>query len=249
MKPIILLFGLGLLMNNAFAGYEKSYETFCFQQHIKDSISINKERRKVYAELTDGRSERIFNKLIGYEYVTLVPATYFDLKALPYQKQGMDLFCHEFMSMIRTPEFDPNTRIIPQEKFKPFDWKFYKDRITAAIAHGSAPEVRQVTLEALIELKSMPNYYCFTRHFIESIYRFAHFVPLRAQQAEEFGLKDPSKMMFNVMKLHTVGIKDCHGIDLWSQPIQMSGIPILCTEIPNLLSDLDVPELEVLKHK
>src|SRR5688500_1630378 len=103
MKPIILIFGLGLLMNNAFAGYAKSYDTFCFQEHIKESISINKARKKVYAELTNGRSERIFNKLIGYEYITLAPATFFDLKALPYQKQGMDLFCHEFMSMIRVP--------------------------------------------------------------------------------------------------------------------------------------------------
>lgn len=236
-------------MNNSFAGYSKSYETFCFQEHIKESISINKSRRKVYAKLTNGRSERIFNKLIGYEYITLAPATYFDLKALKYQKQGMDLFCHEFMSMIRTPDFDPNTRIIPKEQFRPFDWKFYKNRITTAIKHDNEGEVKRATLDALIELKSMPNYYCFTRHFLESIYRFAHFVPLRSEQAENFGLKDPTKMMFSVMKLHTIGIKDCHGIDVWSQPIQSSGIPILCTEIPDLLSDLDVPELEVLKHR
>ncbi len=236
-------------MNNSFAGYAKSYDTFCFQEHINESISINKARKKVYAQLTDGRSERIFNKLIAYEYLTLAPATFFDLKALPYQKNGMDLFCHEFMSMIRTPDFDPDTRIIPQEKFKPFDWKFYKARISEAIKHGDPVEVRKVTLEALVELKTMPNYYCFTRHFIESIYRFAHFVPLRAKQAEEMGLKDPTSMMFNVMKLHTIGIKDCHGIDLWSQPIQMSGIPILCTEIPDLLHDLNNPELDVLRHK
>jgi len=235
-------------MNNSFAEYVKSYDTFCFRKHITDSISINKSRRKVYAELTDGRSDRIFNKLIGYEYLTLAPATFFDLSALPYQKQGVELLCHEFMSLIRTPDFDPTTRTIPTERFVPFDWKFYKERISTAIQHGKSTEVKQATLEALVELKSMPNYYCFTRHFIESIYRFAHFIPLRSQQAEEMGLKDPSKMMFQIMKLHTLGIKDCHGIDLWSQPIQMSGIPILCTEIPNLLSDLNTPELDILRH-
>lgn len=224
-------------------GYAKSYETFCFGHHVKESISINGERRKVYAELTDGRSDRIFNKLIAYEYVTLAPAAYFDLKALPYQKNGMDLFCHEFMSMKRAPDFDPATRIIPQESFRPFDWKFYKNRIVEAIDNKNVTEVKKVTLEALIELKAQPNYYCFTRHFFESIYRFAHFTPLRSTQAEEMELKDPSKLMFAVMKLHTLGLKDCHGIDLWSQPIQMSGIPILCTEIPDLMFDLNVPEL------
>ena len=240
---------LGLTMTASIAGYAKSYETFCFQEHVKESISINKSRKKVYSQLTDGRSDKIFNKLIAYEYITLAPATFFDLKALPYQKQGMDLFCHEFMSMIRTPNFDPSTRRIPKEQFKPFDWKFYKGRITEALNHGDAAEVRRVTLEGLLELKAQPNYYCFTRHFLESIYRFAHFVPLRAQQAEEFDLKDPTKMMFDVMKLHTLGLKDCHGIDLWSQPIQMSGIPILCSEIPDLMFDLDSPELEELKSK
>lgn len=236
-------------MTVSFAGYAKSYETFCFQAHIKESISVNKERRKVYAELTDGRSDRIFNKLIGYEYLTLAPATFFDLKALPYQKKGMELFCHEFMDLKRVPDFDPSTRIIPEEIFRPFNWKFHKGRINEALKHGSASEVKKVSLEALVELKGQPNYYCMTRHFIESIYRFAHFVPLRAQEARELGLKDPKKMMFDIMKLHTLGLNDCHGIDLWSQPIQMSGIPILCTEIPDLMSDLELPELEILKRK
>lgn len=232
---------------SALDGFAKSYDTFCFGNHIKESISINKERKKVYSELTDGKSDRIFNKLITYEYITLVPAAYFDLKALGYQKNGMDLFCHEFMSMIRTPEFNAQTRVIPQEDFKSFDWKFYKKRVLKAIQNENVDEVKKISLDALIELKSQPNYYCFTRHFFESIYRFAYFTPLRAVQADEMDLKDPTKMMFDVMKLHTLGLKDCHGIDLWSQPIQKSGIPILCSEVPDLMFDLNVPELKAIK--
>lgn len=229
---------------SSLTGYAKSYDTFCFGTHIKESISINTERRKIYAELTDGRSDPIFNKLISAEYVTLAPAAYFDLKALPYQKNGMPLFCHEFMSMIRTPKFDPSTRIIPKEQFKPFDLKFYKKRLVEAIKNESVAEVKKVAVEALLELKKQPNYYCFTRHFVESIYRFAYFTPIRSQEAEEMELKDPKKMMFSIMKLHTVALNICHDIDLMSQPIQMSGIPILCTEIPDLMFDLDVPELQ-----
>lgn len=236
-------------MTVSFEAYTKSYDRFCFREHVSESISINKERKKVYAELTDGRSDRIFNKLIAYEYITLLAANFFDLKALKYQKNGVDLFCHEFMSMNRTPIFDPNARRIPAEPFKPFDWEFYKKRIGAGLEHGNPLEVRKACVEALIELKAMPNYYCFTRHFIESIYRFAYFQPLRSEQAAEAGLRDPKKMIFDVMKLHLLGMKDCHGIDMWSQPIQMSGIPILCSEIPDLLFDLNDPELEPIKSK
>lgn len=234
-------------MTIALSGYAKSYESFCFQGHIRESISINKERKKVYSELTNGRSDKIFNTVIGYEYVTLAPATFFDLQALSYHKNGLDLFCHEFMSMVRSPNFDPEARVIPEEAFRPFDWKFYKERTSNALKHKDITEVRKTALEALVELKSQPRYYCFSRHLFESIYRFAHFLPLRSKQAEKLGLKDPADIMFNVMKLHLLGIKDSHRIDVWSQPIQMSGIPILCSEIPDLLFDLNNPELNILK--
>lgn len=236
-------------MATSLSGYTKSYDSFCFQEHIRESIAINKERKQVYAELTGGRSNKIFNLLISYEYLTLAPATVFDLQALSYQKNGMDLFCHEFMSMIRTPAFNPERKVIPQEQFKPFDWKFYKNRMNEAIKHRDLVEVRKTSIEALLELKSQPSYYCFSRHLFESIYRFAHFVPLRELQASEMDLKDPTHLMFKVMKLHLLGLKDSHRIDLWAQPIQMSGTPILCSEIPDLLFDLDVPELKKLKKK
>lgn len=234
-------------MTSAFAAYAKSYDSFCFQAHIRESIAINKERKKAYAEITNGRSDKIFNLLISYEYLSLAPAAFFDLQALSYQKNGMDLFCHEFMSMIRSPEFDPLTRIIPKEQFRPFNWQFYKGRISDALKHKDVNEVKRTAVEALMELKSQPKYYCFSRHLIESIYRFAHFSPLRSQQAAEMELKDPENIMFNVMKLHLLGLKDSYRIDLWAQPIQMSGIPILCSEIPDLLFDLNNPDLKVLK--
>lgn len=236
-------------MMSAFAGYEKSYESFCFRKHIKESISINKERRLFYANLTEGASDKIFNVIIGYEHLTLIPAAYFDLMAFKYQKQGLDLFCHEFMSLNRSPDFDPNTRINPKVAIKNYDWEFYKTAISIAIKDKDASKVRKAALDALVELKSQPDYYCFSRHFFESIYRFAYFIPKRSQQAQELGLKDPTKLILSMIKLHLLGLKDAHRIDLLSGPIQLSGIPILCSEVPDLLFDLDHPELETLKHK
>jgi len=97
-------------------------------------------------------------------------------------------------------------------------------------------------------LKSQPHYYCLTRHFIESIYRFAHFVPLRRSQAAVRGLKDPTKLMFSMMKIQALGFVGSVGIDLKSQPIQESGVPMICAEMPNLLSDIHNKKLDVLKN-
>jgi hypothetical protein len=238
---------LGIAMSSALSGYAKSYSNNCFKQHILESISINTKRKQDYAKLTQGRSNRIFNTLIAYETVTLAPASYFDLLALPFQKQGIELFCHEFMGMNQAPQFDSNNRIKPTEVFKPFDWKFYKERMEIALKHGNETELKSVLVQALEELKSMPHYYCMTRHLLESIYRFAHFMPIRIEEAQVKNLKSPKKIITDVMKLHLLGMKESHKIDLLSQPIQKSGIPILCSEIPNLLFDLETEELVNLK--
>jgi len=232
----------------SFEGLTKSYTRYCFQEHIRESIAINKDRKKVYSELTQGRSDKVFNQLISSEYITLAPALFYDLKAVPYHREGMDLFCHEFMSMNHTPDFDPDSRKIPSETFRPFDHEFYKKRILAGLKADNENEIRKVAIEALIALKNQPSYYCFTRHFFESIYRFAYFIPLRVTQAEEMDLKSPRKIMMDVIKLHTLAIKLCHDIDIKAQPIQMSGIPLLCSEIPDLLFDINAEELNVLKE-
>ena len=249
MKRSTLIFSIVFLMGTSLAAHANTFKTYCFKKHIKDSISINKERKKIYSGLTNGKSNSIYNEFIDFEYLTNVITPIYDLQALPYQKQGINLFCDEFMDLIREPEFDPNNRQIPAEMFQQLDWKYHHKQIAGAIKHEDVSEVKKVTIEALIEIKSLPNYYCLTRHFYESIYRFAHFVPLRVKQAEEKGLKNPTNLMFRMMKLQALGLRGSYGIDVKSSPIQMSGIPIICSEIPALLSDLNNIELDVLRNK
>jgi hypothetical protein len=249
MKCYPLIFGIGSLMITSLVAQANTYKSFCFHEHIKDSISINKERKKVYSDLTNGKSNQIYNEFLGFEYITSVLTPFYDLQALTYQKQGINLFCDEFMGLIRDPGFDPSNREIPTEIFQKLDWKYHNRKISEAIKRKDTNEVKKVTLEALLEIKSLPNYYCLSRHFYESIYRFAHFVPLRAKQAEEKRLKDPTNLMFKMMKLQALGLRGSYVIDVKSSPIQMNGIPMICSEIPALLSDLNNIELDVLRNK
>jgi hypothetical protein len=249
MKRSSLIFGIGSLMITSLVAQANTYKSFCFHEHIKDSISINKERKKVYSVLTNGKSNQIYNEFIAFEYLTSALTPFYDLQALSYQKQGINLFCDEFMNLIRNPDFDPNHRQMPAETFQKLDWKYHHKKIREAIKRKDVSEVKKVTLEALVEIKSLPNYYCLTRHFYESIYRFAHFVPLRVKQAEEKSLQNPTDLMFRMMKLQALGLRGSYGIDVKSSPIQLSGIPMICSEIPPLLNDLKNIELDVLRNK
>ncbi len=215
--------------------FAKSNGSFCFQNHILESISINKDRQEVYSKLTDEKSNSIYRELIAYERLSLTVATFFDLKALRYRKAGMNIFCKEFKTLIKAPSLlSPK----PLEPFVVVDRKPIEQKISAALKTKNTEEVKKISLEILEELKTQPSYYCLSRHFIESIYRFAHFAPLWNKQAKDKGLKNPSKMIFNVMKLHALGLKGTFAIDRKSQPLQAKGIPMLCAEIPDLLEDI-----------
>lgn len=227
--------------------YLKSYSQNCFRHHIEESIGINRERKIIYSSMTAGQSDRIFNTLIASEVISIIPATYFDYRAKKFQKKGLELFQHEFMSMNRAGLFDPNEKVTVTGKIKEFDWKFYKIRLDNAIHLHNHETVRSICVEALVELKAYPQYYCMMRHLIESIYRFAFFVPIRVKQASTLKIDSPESLMFDVMKLHLLGFEGVYKIDLWCQPIQQSGILILNTELPDLLLDLDAEEIKPLK--
>ena len=245
-RPMKLFFGI--LMTISFSSFAKSYETNCFREHILESIAINKERKFAYSQLTEGKSDRIFNLLIGSEYLTLVPATYFDLKARKFQKNGSSLFCQEFMSMNRVGEFEADKLVVPEKKREDFDWKFHKTNLERAFDSRSSDLVRHAAIGALLELKKQPQYYCLTRHMFESIYRFAYFIPLREQEAAELKINPPTNLLFEVIGLHLMGLAGSYEIDEWSGPIQESGIPLLCSEFPDLIKDINEEELTHLKR-
>ncbi len=227
-------------MTMSFDGHAKSYARACFTQHIRESIHINSSRRDFYSGITAGRSNRVFNRLITAERLSLIPAALYDARALRWQRRGLPLFCYEFMSMNNTPDFDPERRVVPTERFEAFDWRFYRDRLEEAARAKDVRQTKAVALEGVRALERMPNYYCMLRHILESVYRFAYFVPLQDARASELGLPSPKNILFEVINLQLLAFGESYKIDLWSAPIQQTGVPILCAELPKLLEDLDL---------
>lgn len=235
--PFMRLLLPSILFTLTTLAHSGSIKQQCFTSHLKDSISINKERKRAYAELTRDLSNKVFNSLLIGEYLSLFPARILDYSARKYHEAGIDLFCDEFIDM----EDDlpaPARGLVPNEEWQEFDWKKYKSSVKEAIKNSDSVRVKFLSLIALEELKQYPHYYCMIRHLIESIYRFAHFTPLRMEEAKVAGLPSPEKLMFKVMKLHLLALGSSFKIDVDSYPIQASGIPILCSELPNLMSDL-----------
>ena len=218
--------------------FAKSYTTNCFQEHIQESIAINKERKREYSLITDGASDKIFTHLIAMEHLTIPVAFYYDQKAKPFQKKGLDLFCHEFMSMNKVSTFNPDKRVIPTHDFPELSLSQYKKDIKKTLEEDDIERLKALSLSELDKLSKYPQYYCMTRHIIESIYRFAFFIDIREREASALKIESPKDLMKKVIKTHLLGVDDSLKIDRWSQPIQEKGVSLLCSELPDLMFDL-----------
>jgi hypothetical protein len=239
-KRVIIL-ALGLLGVSWSIG-AKTKE--CFSNHIRESIQINQNMKRKYALLSDGQTDRVYRELILSEKATLLVAKKFDRLAIPYQEKGMNLFCDEFVSMETGLGKERET---PLYTFSTFQWLSHHKRLKRALEMKRINDVRFAALTALKELKDQPAYHCFTRHMFESIYRLAYFLPLREEEALNKKLPSPSGLFYKIMGLHNLSLSFTSHLDHLSSPFQEKGIPILCRELPDLLKDLPLTELNSLK--
>ncbi len=210
-----------------------------FLDHITESISINSERRPFYKKLSSGKSEKGFRLLIALE-ILMVPSTLlWDKRCAYFQKNGVPLLKDELVSMNRTPDFDPLKRVIPGP-FPKISWKIFKKKLSVAIEGEDPGEIGKVSRDIIDEMSAYPHYYPMTRHLVESIYRFAYYSPVREKAALEKGLKNPRSLINSIMKYHLVGFWFFVKIDEASAPVHAEGIPMLTSELPDLLADMNI---------
>lgn len=209
-----------------------------FTNHVKESIAINKERRPFYHTLTNGKSDEAYRRLISVERLILPSAAIYDFRASYFQKRGVPVLENEFRPMNPSPTFDPSQRKIPAEVIKDIPWKDYRSELQALVKNRDREKLLSRSLEIINEMKTQPEYWCLTRHLVESVYRFAWFLPERERAAKEKGIRSPAKLLWEVMDYHLLGFSRFVRIDRLSAPVQKEGIPLLCSELPDLLSDL-----------
>lgn len=209
-----------------------------FTRHVMESIGINQERRPYYRELTGGKSEKAFRLLLTLEYLMIPTAYYYDLRAVYYQKRGVPLFQDELVSMNRTPDFDSDKRVRSHRRIPDLPWREFGKDIRKAIKTQDPKAVTDVTTRIIEKMALFPEYYPMTRHLVESIHRFAYFLPAREALALKLGLPSPRKFVFGILSYHLVGLWYFVWIDRAAAPVHEDGIPLLSSELPDLMADL-----------
>ena len=203
--------------------------------HLKEAIEINQVRAPLYAKITNGESTRISNALLQSEKLSLTTSLAMDKTATYWQKRGIPVFVHEFISMGQTPIFT--------EQFSNMDGitsefpHFPTDKVMNDLLHHLKSDdyanVSALTKNILEDLTITPKHLCLVRHLLESIHRGANLLPLHLEKTQEKNLFfSPKKLCHYLLWAQTVALKPSIRIDHWAHPIQRQGVPIIYQDIP-----------------
>ena len=182
----------------------------CFENHLSESITVNQKVKKSYGIQSQGESDKVYRLLIASEKMSLLAAKYFDLKAKKYQDQGMDLLCQEFMEMESQNKLTSSGKI---ENYQKMNWRKHYQKIKESIETKKSHAIKKAALSVLSELNQQPNYHCFSRHMVESIYRFAYFINIREKESLKLGLKSPRKMLLKIISVQNSALWYANLID------------------------------------
>jgi hypothetical protein len=210
-------------------------EERCLEQHLKDAMLLNRTRLQKYSALTDGASEEISYRLLGFEFLGLFPGAFLDDQAESFQKEGISIVCDELVSMSTVHEFVPKTASDPEplSTFHPLSAEQVSTEIESAYEAESFVGVTKAAQKWLAVANQSPSYHCLMRHFLDSIVRAANLAPLHVAQAKQVGeTRSPADLSWEFIKMQLFGLSEMESIDELAAPIQAQGIPILCQDVP-----------------
>lgn len=208
----------------------------CLSLHLREAMTINKQRSPIYERLSNGQSLAVSKKLISAERRVLFLAPWVDAWAAPYQKAGIPILCQDLIDMSHTPAFKA---VNPDGKdslrnFHPADVaeiskrlkEYYKAKDYNGMAHYADEQVR--------DLEKVPRYNCMVRHVLESIRRSAALAPIHDRKARA-KMKISSLLLSRaLLKSHIDVLAESSEIDALAAPLQAEALPIICQDVPHI---------------
>ncbi len=210
----------------------------CMQEHLKEAIALNSERRGIYANLTEGKSVEVSDKLIGMEKTTLLmlklPFWNFDKLLGSFEKYDLQPTCDTFISMKTVTTFDSQfPQGAPTENTALVDTKKIRQTLAAAVETQNVSILKEKLHELHMQLNTEPRLNCMSRHVIESTLRIATLFPNWNSKIEDPKDKEKfEKIVYRLLKNHIFALKSAGQIDELSRPLQLAGVPIICQDVP-----------------
>lgn len=227
MKKLFVILPIIFLTLNSFAE--------CFDAHLEAAIAVNKQREKLYSKITDGESVKTSQSLILGEKILLKKARKLVADAKPFHDVGIRVLCDEFASMNTIPDFSFD--LVPvNEPLYFVDLVGFRKTAKKQIENKQWQELLNNIEIVLKEKFSQPQFYCMTKHFLESMYSLTEKAILHRSQAQKLGLPiSPDEISQEVLKMHAKYLGLAENLDINAVDVQQKGAGIICQDVPKIV--------------
>ena len=211
----------------------------CMMRHFTDAAALNATRFEAYASLTNGSSRIISSTLIASESVSFPLALWFESREAPLRALGVDILCQGLMPMSDAGPLVHLPVPVPGESFDGERARrgvaAFTEVLKAAEPNHDFDAMAQAAAALLGDLAVAPSHHCMVRHIAESIRRFAELAPSQISQADGYGLGwQTGELIRDLIFSHRLTLGLSEWLDGMAAPIQASGVPILCNDVPKI---------------
>ncbi len=206
-----------------------------FEEHLRDAIRINRERRPLYSSLTGGQSLSVSNILILSEQLSIPFAIFTDLWSIPFRNKGIRIVELEFISMDRIPPFSEKLPF-PAPSLNEFVESRPGGLILKLLKQGwrkGWPGLADALRIELHHLEKTPGFHLMLKHILESMLRITVLAPTHQRKCIEAGMRLTTKPLSGYLFIsHLLAIPFATWLDRKTAPLLASGVPILYQDVP-----------------
>lgn len=215
-------------------------KTNCLTKHVNDAITLNHERKLIYAKVSHGFSIPISDQLIALEESMGTLNMIADFWAKLYQRKGIHILCDDLVDMKQTPSLPQvlPTQDVPRiENFKYLDSKSMQNQLRIGLDMGYL-SLAEETKKIINQLADEPRFNCMTRHFLESIYIFSVHGDTYVQKIAPIYRGSLRFFLRQILNSQIHYLQQAAELDQKALSLQLAGIPILCQDVPHIPTDL-----------
>jgi len=207
-------------------------------QHLVEAIEINFKRLFFYAKLSHGKSLPVSLLLISSEVLILPSSFLIDLVSKYWQKRGLPLMVHEFVSMELTPQFQSSFKTqSPIPNWSAFSFfKMQWSAIFVFLKNGHQGIKNWIKPQFEL-INHYPHYFCMVRHILESLDRANNLAIKHKKLAKKLGLRSPALICDYLVLAHCSLIFTTSFLDKLAYPLQRNGLPIIYQDVPHIPAD------------
>lgn len=208
-----------------------------FYGHLKEAIQINRQRKAIYAQLSNQQSLAISNFLITSEVFSLPIARYFDWQGSKFNKAGIAIIADDFVAMnnIEAVHQPPQYQQLATQyhlRMLKYSVRSFKKRLKYWSAKVDFQKICQEAAYLLEKIDSIElaaqAHFAMLRHLVESI----GYASVNAITYAKLSANKTQKLSIRLIKTQAIALNSAIRLDIRAQKIHQLGVGIIVNDVP-----------------